>query len=154
MNDLRFSFLYFTPRQFLTFSFGPHHQDGWIYHHKDRETQIIALKQEKVEKNNICTPIGRSKATVVHVLAASQNLPPDSVPQPKPCPGKQNKTSPKPDALIKCEVMQNPFIISTEIKKMYPELLQDVASRTICERLQKHLGLPAYKAAIKPLLIK
>lgn len=48
-------------------------------------------------------------------------------------------------------VLKNPFITSTELKKMYPELLRNVATCTIRERLQRHLHLPSQHAAVKPL---
>ncbi len=69
---------------------------------------------------------------MLHVLTASQDLPLGAVPPHKPHPGKPGKTSAKTDAFIKCS---NPFITSTEIREMYPELLKDIAARTIHEWL-------------------
>ena len=50
------------------------------------------------------------------------------------------------------EVKQNPSITTAEIKKKHPELLQNLAVRTIQHRLQKDLGLPCRRAAKKLLL--
>ena len=53
---------------------------------------------------------------------------------------------------MKREILKNPFMSATELKKNNPNLLHDVSIRTIQHRLQKELRLPAHRASKKPLL--
>ena len=49
-------------------------------------------------------------------------------------------------------MQKDPRLTALELKNLHPELLENVAVRTIQHRLQKSLGLPSRKAAKKPLL--
>ena len=53
---------------------------------------------------------------------------------------------------MKREVQKNPRLTALKLKNLHPELLENVAVRTMQHRLQKGLGLPSRKAAKKPLL--
>ena len=49
-------------------------------------------------------------------------------------------------------MQKNPRLTALELKNLHPELLKNVAVRTMQHRLQKGLGLPSRKAAKKLLL--
>lgn len=105
-------------------------------------SQIITLGKESLMIQDTCCRIRQSKRTMLWVLAASKDLPASMVPLPKPHPGKIMKTSAKTDALIKCVVKQNPFITSTEMTKMYPELLKNLVACILWEYHQHHPNFP------------
>ena len=86
------------------------------------------------------------------LLASAKGLPPNKVPKQRFGGGRKKKTSNATDTLIKREVQKNPRLTALELKNLHPELLENVAVRTIQHRLQKSLGLPSRKAAKKPLL--
>ena len=86
------------------------------------------------------------------LLASAKGLPPNKVPKHRFGGGRKKKTSNATDTLIKREVQKNPRLTALELKNLHPELLKNVAVRTIQHRLQKGLGLPSRKAAKKPLL--
>lgn len=115
--------------------------------------RIIALREEGVQIKEIAARVGHHRATVSRILAASRTID-NHVPLPKPRLGKKKKTSDRTDALIKRCVMINPFISSVEIKKDYPELLNNVSERTIRDRLHRDMNLRAHRAARKPALTK
>ena len=91
---------------------------------KEEKARIMALKEENVPIKEICARVGRSKATVMRILAASKGLPQNIVPPPKPRSGRPRKTTKKTDALLRRAVLGNPFITSTELKKNVPRAAQ------------------------------
>ena len=66
--------------------------------------------------------------------------------------GAPRKTTPKTDTIMKREVKQNLALTASELKKMHPDLLNSVSTRTIQHHLQKDMGLPTRRAAKKPML--
>lgn len=109
-----------------------------------------------LEKGNSVFDVARdlvvSKKTIYQLKRSAILLPPGMVPQRKSGSGAPKKTSSRADKLLKREVMSNKSITAIELKSKYPELLHNVATRTIRHRLQKDLGLPSCRAAKKPLL--
>ena len=59
----------------------------------EERTHIIALRQAGLTIKETVAQVERHRATVLRILAASRSLREDDVPQPKPRPGKQKKTS-------------------------------------------------------------
>ena len=88
------------------------------------------------------------------LLTSAKGLPPNKVLKHRFGGGRKKKTSNATDTLIKREVQKNPRLTALELKNLHPELLENVALRTIQHCLQKGLGLPSRKAAKKPLLTK
>ncbi|KAK4313082.1 hypothetical protein Pmani_015551 [Petrolisthes manimaculis] len=117
-------------------------------------TRVVALREEGGEINVIAARVGRGRATVIRILAASRRLGDNQVPTPKVRLGGKKKTSNRTDTLIRRSVIKNPFVTSIEIKKEYPELLRDVSERTVRYRLHHDLNLRAHRAARKPTLTK
>lgn len=109
-----------------------------------------------LEKGNSVFDVSRdlavSRKTIYRLKRSAMSLPPGMVPQRKSGSGAPKKTSSRTDKVLKREVMSNHSITAIELKSKYPELLQNVATRTIRHRLQKDLGLPSRRAAKKPLL--
>lgn len=109
-----------------------------------------------LEKGNSVFDVARdlavSKKTIYQLKKSAILLPLGMVPQRKLGSGATKKTSSRTDKLLKREVMSNHSITAIELKSKYPELLHNVATRTIRHRLQKDLGLPSRRAVKKPLL--
>ena len=53
---------------------------------------------------------------------------------------------------MKQEVMQSPALTASKLKKMHPDPLNRVSTRTIQHRLQKDMGLPTRRITKKPML--
>ena len=66
--------------------------------------------------------------------------------------GGVRKIKKETDVVLKRVVSEKPRITAKEIKKLHPDLLKDVAVRTIQNHLNKNLNLPSMHAAKKPLL--
>lgn len=113
---------------------------------------ILAWKYDNVSNKEIARRSGRSLATIKRLVAASRGLHPNAVLLNKPKSGRPRKTSKTTDNLLKREVMKQPTITSSEIKKANPKVLGHVSQRTIRRRLQVDLKLPSRKAARKPML--
>lgn len=120
----------------------------------EEKARILALREEKVTIKEISTRTGRSQASIKRLISASRNLPVGEIPKHKPITGRPRKTGKKTDDLIRREVMQNPSISSTEIKKRHSKLLENVSVRTVRHRLLHDLKLQSRRAAKKPLLTK
>lgn len=118
----------------------------------EEKARILALREENVTIKEICRRLKRSKATVMRLLAAAKDQPTGHVPCHKPMTGRPRKTSQQTDSILKREVMKNPALSSTELKRTHPELLKNISLRTIRHRLHKDLKLPSMRAARKPLL--
>ncbi|KAK4296248.1 hypothetical protein Pmani_031248 [Petrolisthes manimaculis] len=95
---------------------------------------------------------GRNKATIYRLKAASRHLTPSSIPPAKPRPGRPQKTSKTTDGLLRREVLKTPNITAAELQRNHPNLLGNVAQRTIQHRLQKEFLLPCRCAAKKTRL--
>ncbi|XP_042241303.1 uncharacterized protein LOC121878935 isoform X3 [Homarus americanus] len=93
-----------------------------------------------------------SRQSIYHLRHAAAPLPPGAIPKRKVGSGAVRKTSQRTDNILKREVMSDPAVTASTLKKRYPNLLKHVAIRTVQHRLQKDLGLPTRRAAKKPLL--
>ncbi|KAG1672327.1 Dihydroorotate dehydrogenase (quinone) [Nymphon striatum] len=93
-----------------------------------------------------------SRQTVYRLKQAASSLPTGGTPKRKEGSGGRRKTSARTDAIMKREVMQNPSLTASELKKKHPDLLNTVSIKTIQHRLQKDLHLPTLRAAKKPML--
>jgi hypothetical protein len=112
------------------------------------------LHEEFVPISDIARRLGRSARTIKTLIQAAEGFPTSYIPCHKPIVGGPRKTSKQTDDILRRAVMKEPAISSTELKKMYPELLKNVSLRTIRHRLQIDLELPSRRAAKKPLLTK
>ena len=120
----------------------------------EEKARILALHEENVGWKEICDRTGRGKSAVFELLREAKTLPPGCIPPTKSVSGRPRKTSAVTDKLIRREVIKNPRITARELKAAHPDLLRDVAVRTLQERCQKHLKLPLRSPAKKPLLTK
>ena len=116
------------------------------------KSRALTLLEMKVPVIRVAAELKVTRQAVYDLKKAAVNLPPGTVPKRKPGSGRQKKTSSRTDAIIKREVMAKPSITAAELKRKHQQLLQNVSIRTIQHRLQKDLGLPARRAAKKPLL--
>lgn len=121
-------------------------------HMNEENARILAWRQEKVPIKEICRRTGQAKSTVMLLLAAARDLPPNVVPPRKPYPGCPRKTSKATDHLLVRELHKNPCLTASQLKTSHPTLLKDVSIRCIQRCLQKDLPLPIRRAACKPLL--
>ena len=122
------------------------------YTSSEKKARILAWRQEKVSIKEICACSGRAKSTIMNLLTSAKGLPPNKVPKHRCGGGRKKKISNATDNLMKREVQKNPRLTALELKNLHPELLENLAVRTMQHRLQKGLGLPSLKAAKKPLL--
>ncbi|KAK3859980.1 hypothetical protein Pcinc_033936 [Petrolisthes cinctipes] len=84
------------------------------------KARTLALREEKVTVNQIVKRTGRSKATIMRLLAAARHLSPTTIPWHKPCCRGPRKTTQLTDCLLKLAVTRNPRLTAKELKKMYP----------------------------------
>lgn len=118
----------------------------------EEKARALAQLEQGVPVIKVAANIGVSRKTIYGLISAAASLPPGQTPPRKSGTGRKKKTSPRADTLIKREVLNNPSISAVALKKKFPDLLQDVAIRTVQHRLQKDLGLPCRRSAKKPLL--
>lgn len=121
---------------------------------QEEKARILALHEANVGWREISERTGRSKSAIFALLQRAKKLPAGTVPPPTPVPGRPRKTTPTTDKLIRREIIKNPRMTALELKKAHPDLLGNVAVRTIQERCQKHLHLPMRTPTKKPLLTK
>lgn len=118
----------------------------------EEKTRILTLIDQGRPINNISQEMGVSRQAIFRLRKAAAQLSPGAVPPRKPGSGRKKTTTPRTDKLLKREVLKHPSSTAAALKKKYPLLLGNVAVRTVQHRLQKDLGLPARRAAKKPLL--
>ncbi|KAG7168315.1 Transposable element Tc1 transposase-like 9 [Homarus americanus] len=95
------------------------------------------------------------KTTLLQGVASSAAACLDSnIPPRKPIPGRPGKTTKATDKLLKSEVLKNPQISETELKKAHPIVLGNISEQTIQNHLQKELCFPSWSPAKNPLLMK
>jgi transposase len=115
-------------------------------------TSIKCWLQFGVKTKEIAARLGRSERSVRRQFSRLRSLPPKASPlPPKATTGRPTATSTIQDERLKRYVLKNPFKSARELKNEVPGW-SDVSVRTIQHRLQKKLGLPAQRAAKKPLL--
>ncbi|KAG7159582.1 hypothetical protein Hamer_G004234 [Homarus americanus] len=114
---------------------------------REEKVRILTLIEEKVPVNEIVRRTGRNKATIHRLKAVARDLPPASVPPAKPRSGRLRKTSKTTDALLRREVLKTPHITAAELQRNHPDVLGNVAQRTIQHRLKKELHLPCRRPA-------
>ncbi|KAG7177392.1 putative Transposase-containing protein 19 [Homarus americanus] len=93
-----------------------------------------------------------SRQAIYNLNHVAAPLPSGAIPKRKVRSGAVRKTSIRTDNILKREVMSDPAVTASTLKKKHPDLLKHVAIRTIQHRLQKDLSLPTRRAAMKPLL--
>lgn len=118
------------------------------------KSRALALLEQGMSVINVAADLRTSRNTIYRLKHAGEGLPPGTIPQRKKGTGAARKTTSRTDNILRREVMLDPSLTSALLKKKHPDLLQNVALRTIRHRLQKDLGLPARRAAKKPLLTK
>lgn len=118
----------------------------------EEKSRAIALLDHGMSVIRVSTDLKVSRQAIYRVRDATATVPPGTTPPRKPGSGAPIKTSERSDKLLKREVMLNPSISAASLKIKHPDILQNVAIRTIRHWLQKDLGLPARRAAKKPLL--
>jgi transposase len=125
-----------------------------LYLSKEEKARILAYREEGVFIKEIAKRLGRSKSTINKLISEVKDFPTNYIPCHKPIMGRPRKTSRQSDTLLKFEVQKDPYLTSTELKKLHPILLQNVSARTVRHKLLHELGIPSRKAAKKPLLTK
>lgn len=76
---------------------------------KEEKARIITLREESMPIKEMFRQIRYHKATVMHILASSRELPPGVIPPSKPCPGPSKKTSEGTDFMLKKKMIKNPI---------------------------------------------
>ena len=115
------------------------------------KTRTLTLLDQGVLQKDIAKEVNVDVQTI---YKRAEGLSKGVTPERKKGSGRPRKTSLKTDNFLCRELMKNPRVTASELKKKHPKLLQDVSICTIQHRLQKDLGLPSRKAAKKPLLAK
>ncbi|KAK3887063.1 hypothetical protein Pcinc_008835 [Petrolisthes cinctipes] len=118
----------------------------------EEKSRALTLIEQGMPIINIAQEIGVSRQAIFRLKKAATDLSPGAIPQQKPGCGRKKATTPRTDKLLKHDVLKNPSTTAAALKKKYPLLLRNVAVRTVQHWLQKDLGLPARRAAKKPLL--
>ena len=77
------------------------------------KVHIMTLREEKVSVLNICECMGRSRRSILRVLAAEKKLTRGEMPKREVGSGRPKKTSEMTDKLIKREVTINPKILQS-----------------------------------------
>lgn len=118
----------------------------------EEKARALTLLEQGMPGKHVAEKLSVSRRSIYRLKMEAAKLPPNTTPQRKSGSGGKRKTTPKTDCILKREVKKNPSITAAELKNNYPELLKNVAIRTIQHRLQKDLKLPCRRAARKPLL--
>ncbi|KAG1704394.1 Dihydroorotate dehydrogenase (quinone), mitochondrial [Nymphon striatum] len=130
--------------------------DGIIVCNTTIERPSSLVSEYKDESGGLSGKPLRERSTKmihdVYSLTEAASLPTGGTPKRKEGSGGRRKTSARTDAIMKREVMQNPSLTASELKKKHPDLLNTVSIKTIQHRLQKDLHLPTLRAAKKPML--
>ena len=114
---------------------------------------IVAWKQENVPIKVICERSGRGKATIMRILAATKELPRNTVTKHKFVGGRRRKTSRFTDTIMKREIQKNPRLTALDLQTLHPNFLKNITIRTVQHHFQKDLNLPSLKAVKKNLLL-
>jgi transposase len=115
-------------------------------------TSLKCRLQFGMKTMEIAARLGRSEVGVRLHVRRLKSLPPNASPLPlKFTHGRPAATSMIQDERLKRYVLKNPFKSARELKNEVPGW-SNVSARTIQYCLQKELGLPARRAAKKPLL--
>ena len=117
----------------------------------DETTRALTFLEQGMSVIRVAADLKVSKQEIYDLKRAAVSLPNGVTQKRKVGSGGQKKTT-RTDSVLRREVMTNPWITAAGLKKKHPDLLTDVSIRTIQHRLQKDLGLPARRAAKKPLL--
>ena len=118
----------------------------------EEKIRALTLLEEGVPMTHIANHLKVTRRTVYKLKYAAAGLPSGTIPRRKEGTGGQRKTSLMTDHVLRQEVDENPLITAAELKNKHPELLKNVAIRTIQHRIQKDLGLPRRQAASESLL--
>ena len=118
----------------------------------EEKARALALIEQGMPVKHVAAELNVSRVSLFKLKKSAASLPTGTLPPRKLGCGRKRKTSERTDKMLVREVKQNPSITAAELKKKHPDLLQDVAVRTLQHRLQKDLGLPCRCAAKKPLL--
>ena len=111
------------------------------------KVRILTWRQEHVTIKDICQRTGRTKSSIMALLAAARGLLPNVVRDTKARSGRPRKTSTCTDFVIRRELRRNPHLCAREQKEMHPDLPGEVSIRCIQYRLQKDLKLRSCRAA-------
>ena len=115
------------------------------------KAQILTMMKENVPFVEIARRTQRGLATI-RLKSAALAQPCRTIPKNKPITGRPRKTSKATDTLMRRELLKNPRLTASELKKAHPSLLGEVSLRTIQDRLLKDLKMPSRSPAKKPLL--
>ena len=134
----------------------------WKWLRIDGEVKTSCLENIPVTKRKLASLLGgrktcplrssvsgmeRGKATIMRLLAATKDLPNNTIPKHKFGGGRKKKTSPHTDTIIKWELQKNPRLTALELQNVHPELLQNAKIRTVQHCLQKNLDFLNRKPA-------
>lgn len=91
---------------------------------KEEKAHILALREENVPVNEICVCLRWSKATIMKLFLLMKGHPVAYIPCHKQMMGNPKKTSQATNKLLIREIANDPSISSTELKRLYPEVLK------------------------------
>ena len=111
------------------------------------KSNVILLKKEEYKNKQIASRLGFSEASLSRILKRNKE---NITLSPMKRSGRPCKTTPRTDQKIRRLFEANPFLTSTDIKRLVPELAE-VSVRTIRHRINKDLKLPSRKPLKKPL---
>lgn len=97
----------------------------------EEKSLALTLLEKEDSVISVARDLGVSRETIYQLKHSAASLPPGTVPQRKEGSGAPKKTTPRTDKLIKREVLANPSITSVELRNKYPDLVQNVSTRTI-----------------------
>ena len=118
----------------------------------EEKTRILCWRAAGVTAKEMGERLGRNAMTIRRHIAAMKDLPSSATPPPAAArSGRPRVTSVPQDLRMKSYVQKNPFKTAKQLRKEVPGW-GNVSVRTIQDRLKRELGLPARRAAKKPLL--
>lgn len=115
------------------------------------KASILAYKEAGWSTKNIAERLGRDKATINRVLAASKATPDKGIPARKKGSGRPRKITEEVLAALKRQITKYPDMTAGQLRQTVPELAS-LTDRRVQFALQKHLKMPSRVAALKPLL--
>ena len=104
----------------------------------EEKTRALTQLEQGMPGKRVAEELSVNRRSIYRLKMEAAN----TTPPRKPGSGGKRKTTPKTDRILKHEVKKNPSITAAELKNNHPELLKNVAIRTIQHRLQKDLKLP------------
>ena len=118
---------------------------------REDTSAVIALYKVKKTVLEIVEQTGIPARTVQRLIKRYKENGEAFLPVPKPRPGRPTLISPRTKAVINRQLNNNPRLSAREVKQNNPNLLGNVAIRTVSKCLHDDLGFRSYRARRKPM---